>query len=265
MAEDVRTIQTEIPYVMPVAIAFTNTAGELITNYTEPPLSVGKKGGTVEILGMMTDIEGATGQFTQNGDGIWSDDQAPLAMDFGKPGTIKPVVWLDRPLAVSSGQRIRCDIINVEGEGPGTLYFIARQKRDAPRVTIPKDVGAPDKLVLDSAFTNTADERPARASTATLEEDFIVYGLHTNLNNATVRLFGVDGVPWSEDAVDVWAIAGREADAQRVLRLHEPYYIPARHKISGEFVNGSAGNVDAAGQIYLKGLRFPSNRNGESQ
>lgn len=253
-----RTIQTEVPYIMPVAVPFTSTADEPATVYTEPPLSVGV--GAVEILGMMTDIAGATGLFTLNGEGIWASDQVPLAMDFGSPGTMKPIIWLDRPLLVSRGQRVRGDLINVNGVDAGTLYFIARQKRDAPRVTIADDVGVPDKLIIDSGFTNTADERPERAASPVQEEDCLLYGIHTNLNNATVRLFGVDGIPWSEAPVDIWALAGRANDQQRLLRLHKPYFIPAGHKVTAEFVNGAAPDVDAAGQLFLKVLRFPSER-----
>lgn len=260
-----RTIQTEAPYIMRVDVPFTGTDGESVTVYTSAPLSTGRDrqsavSDTVEILGMMTDITGATGLFTRNGDGIWSSDQQPLALNFGKPGSTKPVQWLERPLSLSRGQRVRADLINEAGVGAGTLYFICRQKRDQPRVSIPSDLGEPDSITIESGLTGVADERPERAASPVLEEDFLVYGVHTNMNNATMRIFGVDGIPWSDDFVNVWALAGRAADQLPVMRLHQPYLIEAQHKVTAEFVNGSGADVDELGQLYLKGLRFPSVR-----
>ena len=259
MSDQQRTITTETPYVMPVPVAFSGAAGEDITVYTKAPLTGPKGTGSVEILGMTTDIPSATAIFTLNGRPIWGSDQIPLAMNFGKPGSPKPIIWLERPLTISSGERIRGDLIDVAGDGPGRLFFIGRQKgSDAPRVVLPSDeVGEPEDLVIDSAFTNTADERPSRATSPILDDHFLLYGLHTNLDNATVRLFGIDGIPWSEDPVNVWAIAGRAADALTTLRFHRPYLIPAKYKIAAEFINGAAPDVDAAGQLFLKGLRFP--------
>lgn len=255
-----RTIQTESPYIFRVDVPFSDPGvpGEQPDPlYTETPLSVGDS--AVEILGMLTNLEGATGLFTLNGvENIWSADQVPLMVHFGKPGSDKPVTWLERPLTISRGQRIRADLVNVDGEGPGTLYFICRQKKDnAPRIVLPEEVGKPDTLLIDSAFTNTADERPARAASPVLDDDFLITDIHTNLNNATVRLFGVDGIPWSEEPLHVWSFAGRASDDRPNRRLHKSYLIPAGNKITAEFVNGSAGFEDPAGQLFFKGIRFP--------
>jgi hypothetical protein len=260
-----RNIQTETPYILRVDVPFTADAGEQVTVYTEVPLSIGGNSdkSAIEIMGMLTDLEEATAlfTFTVNGNGIWSSDQIPLAINFGKPGSDKPVIMLERPITIGRGQRIRGDLVNVGGEGAGTLYFIACQKRDNdPRVTLPDELGADDTLIIDSALSGVADERPARQTSAIQEEEFLVYDIHTNLNNATVRLFGIDGVPWSESDLHVWAFAGRAADAKPRRRLRKPYLIPAGHKMSAEFINGPGADVDAAGQIFLKGVRFPAVR-----
>jgi hypothetical protein len=247
-----RTVQTETPYLMAVTIPFTSNPAEEATVRTKAALAIGN--GDVEVLGLTCDLVGVSGAFSINRKSIWSDTRVPLPMLCGKPDGPKPILWLDRPLTVSQGLVIQADLLNDGGEPAGTLVYVCRVKGvNSPRVSVPEGIGIEEIITIDSGFTATADERK-RVATNLIDEDMLLYALHTNLDSATLNVIGIDGVPWNEDPVPTWALAGRAGSTLPVPRLRKPYLIPAGYKIVVEFINVGA---EAAGQLYVRGLRLP--------
>jgi hypothetical protein len=248
-----RTIQTEAPYFMPVSVPFTKTLNETPTVYTNPPLALGN--GEVEVLGLTTDLINPSALFSLYNNPIWSDQQVPISIRFGKPGGPKPVRWLRLPITIPRGGRLRADMVNSLAEDVGTLVFVGRIKGVAGRsLQIPDNAGMEDTIVLDSGFTGSASDDNRVQTPVSVSDDFIVVGFHTNLDKATVVVSGIDGNPWNEDPIPVWSIAAK-ADAElTVQQLHQPYVIPAGYRMAVRFINTGA---EASGQIYVVGLRVP--------
>lgn len=251
-----RLVQTRSPFFLPVAVPFTATVNETAQVSTNPALAPGQNrdlSGDLEILGMTSDLVNVTSSFRLNKRTIWSDDRVPLPMYFGKPDGPKPVRWLEKPLIVPQGYRLYSDLLNVGGEPAGTLVYVGRTRGDTVNhVLVPEGDGTDDVIEIDSNFTGVADEIK-QVSSAIIDDDFLIYGLHTNLSDASVEITGVGGTPWMQEAVPLWAVAGRGTSEHPNQRLHQPYLIPHGYKILMKFYNDGA---EASGQLFLKGRRL---------
>jgi hypothetical protein len=253
-----RPLITGVPFFLPVAVPFTGVANEALTVFTQPK----QTSGDLEIIGAVMDLESVQGQFTIDKRPIFSSENIPLAMYFGKPDGPKPIIWHQPTTPLASRQRIRADLINTNGEGEGTLVFICRQLGvSAPMSQALMDYqgqGSPDVVVIDSGFTGTALNDTKQNSSPRTNEDFIWKTLHTDLQGASVRIVGIDGRSWMDDFVPLWAIAGRATSVLPNQTIQPQCFIPAEASIKFEFKNVGVGGVaEASGKVYLGGQRIP--------
>lgn len=253
MEHQTRTVKTYSPFFLPVAVPFTATLNEDEQVSTTPSAHPGVN--AVEILGLITDLENVTSSFKLNKRIVFSDDRIPLALLFGKPDGPKPVRWLETPLVLPQGWRVYCDLLNVGAEAAGTLGFVGRVSGEqAKKVVITEGEYVDDVIAIDSGFTGTLNEKKT-VSSGILNDDFLVDGLHTNLETATVEIIGANGIPWNEEAVPLWFLAGRGTSEHSVQRLHDPYLIPRQSRIMVKFTNVGS---EASGHLWLKGRRLLS-------
>lgn len=249
---------TGVPFYIPVTVPFTGVAGESPTVYTNPAKVVGD----VEIVGGITDLTEAQAQFFIDNRPLWSSDQIPLATLFGKLDGVKPIIWHQPPTMLRRRQRIRVDLNNVGGEGAGTLVLICRQVNVAPALQFSwreaQGAGSEDRIVVDSEFSAASALNDLEGPTPTpiIDEDFIWKTLHTTLEDAQVRVSGVDGRLWMEEFVPIWALAGRAGSALPNMPVQPHVVIPSGYAVTFEFKNvGDGVTPETSGAVYLGGQR----------
>lgn len=257
-SEQSRRDMTGVPFYIPLSVPFTGLAGEAPTVYTNPAKVVGD----VEIVGGITDLTEAQAQFFIDNYPLWSSDQIPLSKLFGKLDGVKPILWHQPPTLLRRRQRIRVDLNNVGGEGAGTLVFICRQVTVAAPLQIDwrkyRGDGRVDVAVVDSDFNGASVLNDLEGPTPTpiIDEDFIWKDLHTTLEDAQVRISGIDGRLWMEEFVPVWAVAGRAGSALPNMPVRPNVVIPSGYAVTFEFKNvGDGVTPETSGAVYLGGQR----------
>lgn len=254
-----RPLITGVPFYLPVAVPFTATLNEAATVYT----TKAQTAGDLEIIGGIMDLETVQGQFTLDKLPLFSSENIPLAMYFGRPDGPKPVIWHQPPVPLGSRQRIRADLVNTGAEPAGTLVFICRQLGvEAPMSQALMDYqgqGAPDVIVIDSLFAGSALNDIKPNTSARIDDDFIWKTLHTTLGgDASVRISGINGRLWMDEFVPLWALAGRATSQIPNQPMQPQCFIPADYAIGIEFKNAGVGGVAvASGKVFLGGQRIP--------
>jgi hypothetical protein len=247
-----RSLIPGAPYYVPISVPFTATLNELISVYSQPTQAVGD----LDLIGAVSDIDAAKVQFSINARPVWSSEKVPVPTLFGRPDSVKPVLWFQRPLRLLHGARIRADLTNAGGEAAGTMVFICRQLNVPLALQQPlgnlQDIGELEIIPLDSQFTGTVNEVKI-TSTSVLDHDFLLRALHTTLGQATIRMFGLGGQLWMEQPVPIWALAGRATSAIPNQPMQPPCLIPKGYNIQVEFTNAGP---ELSGHIYLVGQRL---------
>jgi len=247
-----RGLMPGAPYYVPIIVPFTSVVNEPATVYSQPAQTVGD----LDIIGAVSNLESPRAQFSINRNPVWSSEQVPIATLFGRPDSVKPVIWFQRPQRLLHGARIRADLTNAGGEAAGTLVFICRQVDAVLPLQKPlnnlQEIGEQEVIAIDSQFTGTLNETKITA-TSVLDHDFLLRALHTTLGQASIRIFGLGGRLWMEQPVPIWALAGNAISAIPNQPMQPPCLIPAGYNIQIEFTNVGA---EPGGHIFLVGQRL---------
>lgn len=241
-------------YWLPVTVPLTSTAGESIPgNYTKPAAFA------LDVVGGTSDVDTAQAKFSIIGDPLWSHDNIPINAMFGEPDSARPVFYFRKPVFLGRGARILADVLNIGGEPEKTLVYVGVQRDGkGPQVPHPLDAVTDEIMSIAAPFTSVVDEdwpgfSPER------DYDFALYGLQTNLADATVRITDAEGRIWMNDYTPLWAMAGRSNSELPMQLLPRPYLIPAHSSLFVQFKNDGG---EAAGTLWLYGQRLPRRAQG---